>query len=88
MQADISGLKTNVSGLKNDVSNLKADVSGLKTDMSSLKEGQKRHDKKLDLMTSRQFVTNGILEILQDVIEETRHEVDEIKKQQRPPKAD
>ncbi|MBV8892264.1 MAG: hypothetical protein JO266_09900 [Acidobacteria bacterium] len=74
MQGDIANLKQGQQeqGKKLDDLHTKADV----------------HDKKLDRLDDHVAHINPVLEILQGMIEETKEDIDEIKRRQRPQKVD
>ncbi len=60
----------------------------LQEDFSDIKAVQQGHGEKLDRIEDPALHTKTTVEILEDKIDETKLEVDEIKKRQRPRHAD
>jgi chromosome segregation ATPase len=83
---DIKSIKQDVSTLQKDVTTLKQDVSTLQKDVATIKDVQQVHGEKLDRVEDGQNRQHTVLKTLQGAVEETRAEVDKIRR--RPQQAD
>jgi chromosome segregation ATPase len=83
---DIKSVKQDVSALQQDVTTLKQNVSTLQKDVATIKDVQQVHGEKLDRVEDGQNRQHTVLKTLQGAVEETRAEVDKIRR--RPQQAD
>jgi chromosome segregation ATPase len=75
-----------IKSVKQDVSTLQKDVTTLKQDVATVKDVQQMHGEKLDRVEDGQNRQHTVLKTLQGAVEETRAEVDKIRR--RPQQAD
>jgi chromosome segregation ATPase len=88
VQEENETIKADVSSIKNDLQGVKTAQQEQGEDIKAIKTVQHVQGEKLDTLLSSQAHIETVLETLDEKIEATKEEVDEIKKRQRPRHAD